>query len=107
MYQRVANGVDNRPIELSRLTLDHKLNLLANSTRNVANQARKFFEQMRERQHARPHNFILELINYQPEMVGRLAQCTDDALLAVLLVQGSFELQQARPLGDKLANQRH
>src|SRR5205085_3482542 len=105
VQQRIANLFDDRAIQLGVLALENEIDLLALLGSNVAHDARKAVEDALDRQHARLHHLLLQLVGDAADVQCGLLEVGQNVSVAELVDQPRAELIQARPIDDQLADQ--
>src|SRR5436309_794186 len=99
VHERIAQLVQDRPVELDLLALDPERHLLAELARHVAHQPRKPVEHLPHRRHARLENLRLQ--------VGREARDLDGDVVDRRIAPLGRELTQSPPHRDQLTDQHH
>src|SRR5207244_5664624 len=105
VQQRIADLFDHRTIELGVLALDDEVDLLALLTRDIAYDARQPTENGLERQHARLHNLLLQLVGDAADVLRGLLQVGQYAVIAEPVDEGIAELDQTGAINDQLADE--
>ena len=105
--QRVADLLEDGPVELGLLALDDQRDLLAQLRRHVAHDAREAVEDALDRQHAQAGDLVLELAGDPAELLGALLGLAGDGVVAEDVVELAGLAQQAGLLGDELAHEVH
>ncbi len=74
VHQRVADALEHRLVELGLLARELEVDLLAEPLRDVAHQTREAAEGEADRQHAHPHDALVQLAHVALELCEPAAQ---------------------------------